>query len=203
MPIGKLSIQKLERISTNLNYLKMDELKELCAYYHLPITGKKTTLIQRLLTFVSTGKIEPSKKLPIISQAKKGQEYPLHPKTKILHGAYKNDLKTRLFFKNLIGDHFHFTAYGLDWIQSKWQSGNPPTYAQFAKFWQQEHKQRIVKKPPPKPEWAFINFWKKFRPANPKASCQQIVQAWDKLRLQKYSEVKADLKTLPIPKTKF
>ncbi len=60
----------------------------------------------------------------------------------ILKGSYKNDLKTRLFFKNIVGDHFHFTAFGIDWINEKWMEGNPPTYRDYATMWQSEVDRR-------------------------------------------------------------
>ena len=97
----------------------------------------------------------------------------------ILKGSYKNDLKTRLFFKSIIGDHFHFTAFGIDWINARWFAGNPPTYQEFADMWITESEKRVLEGSVPKKEWAYINFTQKFIAQVPNASRQQLLYAWE------------------------
>ena len=60
----------------------------------------------------------------------------------MLKGGYKNDLKTRIFFKSIIGDYFHFTAFGIDWLKEQWMKGEPPTYKKFADMWTKEYAYR-------------------------------------------------------------
>jgi hypothetical protein len=81
--------------------------------------------------------------------------------TLMLFGSYKNDLKTRIFFKNWIGQHFHFTARGIDWLKSRWLSGNPPTYLEFSEFWQEDYlRSQLEGNPNPKIELRYNNFTK-------------------------------------------
>lgn len=129
-----------------------------------------------------TGEILQPKKIPTISKAETGKKYPLKPDTLILYGAYKNDLTTRNFFKKLIGEHFHFTAFGQDWIAKRWQQGKPPTYSEFAKAWQKEYLKRKSSKANPKKEWAYLNFLQRFLTQHPNASKQQLALAWKKER---------------------
>ncbi len=161
-----------------LLYLKMNQLKLVCERFALDSSGNKIALIERITTFINTGKKIISPVMPEKSKAKRRDHYPLAPQTVMLYGAYKNDLATRVFFKNLIGNHFHFTAYGIDWLNERWMAGNPPTYAEFAQFWKEEHLRRKTSKPQPKEEWKYINFTQEYISANPHASKDEIMAAW-------------------------
>lgn len=132
--------------------------------------------------FIKTGKIVPVKELPDCVFAQKGINYPLAPQTKILYGSFKNDLKTRNFFKQLVGNHFHFTAFGIDWIEERWHAGNPPTYQEFATMWQGEYERRKKTKAQPKKEWALLNFMQRYQEQFPNASKQEVMNAWKKER---------------------
>lgn len=177
-----LSAKDLKTLSVALYYLHVSELKEICSKLKLPANGKKGEIIQRILTFLKVGKVIKTPQLPEISKAKKGKTYPLSPKTLILHGAYKNDLKTRKFMKKLVGSHFHFTAFGQDWIKEKWFRGDPPTYMEFAEFWQKEHLARKEKKAKPKEEWAYLTFIQRYLKKRPKGSKAKIAFEWEKER---------------------
>jgi len=139
-------------------------------------------LIQRIQIFIETGKLFEKVPIPKNSKAKRKQLYPLEPDTLILFGNYKNDLKTRLFFKEMIGEYFHFTAFGIDWINDRWFNGNPPTYREFAKFWEAEYSRRKKEKPSPKQEWAYIIFVQNYLAQNPSAKREAIMQEWEKER---------------------
>lgn len=141
-------------MKNSLNFLHCEELKEIALKLGLSEKGKKGELIARIMHFLQTGEKLTLPRFPTVSCAKRGVSYPLDPKTLMLKGAYKNDLKTRLFFKRLIGEHFHFTAFGIDWLERRWMEGNPPTYQEFAEMWQERKKMAL----PPKEEWAYINF---------------------------------------------
>lgn len=170
-----MNIQKLHKA---LLYLNMQQLKTICKRYTLDTIGNKGDLIERIITFIANGKKISVPSLPDASKAQQGKTYPLAPKTLILSGSYTNNLATRNFFKKLIGDHFHFTAYGNDWLTSRWMSGNPPTYQEFADYWENERVQRTQKKPNPKKEWAYINFLQDFYTQHPKAQKSVAMAAW-------------------------
>lgn len=74
--------------------------------------------------------------------------------------AYKNDFKTRLFFKEIIGQHFHFTAFEIDWLENRWMDGNPPTYQEFSHMCMKEDELRKAYRSTPKEELAY-KFYKK------------------------------------------
>lgn len=173
----------------------MEELKNLCDYYELPNKGKKGAIIERIKHFLQTGEILSTKKLPQISLAQKGKDYPLKSSTLIVKGAYKNDLATRKFFQKLIGEYFHFTAFGQDWISDRWQRGKPPTYGEFAKYWEQESEKRKNSLAKPKEEWAYISFLQKFQKEHSNGSKQQAMTAWEKVRAEKVAKVKSLLMT--------
>ncbi len=186
-----LNAHELNDLHEALYYMKINELKGLCATYSLPIKGNKVALINRITVFIETGKVVHLQEIPSISKANKNRiDYSLELDALMLYGAYKNDAKTRSFFKTVFGNHFHFTAFGIDWLNERWISGNPPTYREFALFWQQEYLNRKQTKVVPKKEWAYINFTQQFLIHNPAASKKEIITAWEKERMQYVYKIK-------------
>jgi len=176
----------MNKLQEVLLFVRVQQLRDICKQLNLPFSGVKNTLIQRIVHFLDTGEIAEEKKFPEISKAKKGSSYPLHPETLILHGNYKNDAATRAFMKTLVGNHFHFTALGIDWIKDRWNAGNPPSYREFADFWQQQYQANKQKKPPPKKEWAYIRFTQNYLSKKPTASHKEIIAAWKEKQEQQF-----------------
>ena len=176
MLIDKNQEQKLRAA---ILYLNMQELKNICVHYNLAHKGDKIELIERIITYTTTGKITAEKQIPAISKAQPKMNYPLAAQTLILAGSFKNDLKTRMFLKSLIGQHFAYTAYGIDWIKQQWMQETPPTYAQFAAYWQSEYLARKNDKAPLKPQWAYLNFLDRYQKEYPTASKVQAIAAWN------------------------
>lgn len=168
-----------------LHYMNMAELQQSCRNLALPASGKKAELITRIMTFLQTGIIVSSQAIPAPSRATNHAKQPLASNALMLYGSYKNDAQTRAFFKQLIGPHFHFTAFGIDWLTNRWHQGNPPTYQEFADFWHQETEHRKKTKAQPKQEWALINFLQKASTSHPNASQAELMQTWKKLRAEK------------------
>lgn len=177
--VNALRKQDVDALHEALHYLKMNELRSLCTYYALSEQGPKGMLIERIHTFVCHGKITAVPIIPKASKAKRGVTYDLLPDTYMLYGSYKNDARARAFFKKLIGSHFHFTAYGIDWFNKRWYAGNPPIYSEFATFWEKESVARKKCKAQPKKEWAYINFVQRFLQRFPDASRDQCMKAWE------------------------
>lgn len=173
-----------------LNYMKMTEIKEFCHKHSIPSSGKKGEILERIKQYLTTGQILLPKPIPDSSKAKAGKLYVLAGNAKILKGAYKNDLATRKFFKKMIGEHFHFTSYGQDWILKHWLAGKPPAYAQFAKYWQKEYLLRKKSDANPKKEWAYLNFIKKFKKNYPSAKKNEIAIKWEQARKEYVSIAK-------------
>lgn len=173
-----LSKELRKQLFDDLHYLKIAELKKLCTFYELPVTNKKEQLISFILAHVLGENVIVPGPYPEVSRSQRGFRPPLAPESLMLMGAYKNDLKTRAFFKKFLGSHFHFTAYGIDWLDACWRQGNPPTYAEFATFWQSEHEKRKLVPAPLKKEWALLNFLQRYKAANPQATKSETTKAW-------------------------
>lgn len=187
---------ELAGFKENILFLYVNEIKDLALKLELPISGPKIKVIDRIIHFLETGEIKRTPQYHQNSYAKKGESLPLHLKTLMLKGAYKNDLSTRNFFKRIIGDHFHFTAFGIDFLNERWLAANPPTYEEFAAFWQTEYERRKNQKPAPKAEWAYINFTQAFIKNNPGASKKAIISAWERTRSDKLALVTQAIKKM-------
>lgn len=184
----------LKNFKNALYFLSVEELKDICNKLKLPSNCRKAGLIQHVISFVESGTTLKNPSFPEISKAAPKKIYPLKTDTLIVIGSYKNDLQTRLFFKKIIGTHFHFTAFGIDWIKEKWLAGTPPTYGEFAKFWQEEYERRKKEKPKPKQELAYMNFVQKYHLTNKNSlKKDQLVQEWTKTRVEQFSIVKTFL----------
>lgn len=178
-----------------LFYLKIKELKSLCQKLKIKPHGEKTDFIENIYQFVTTGKPTQPRIIPSNSKSKPRMTYPLKPDALILYGSFKNDLKTRIFFKSLIGSHFHYTAFGIDWIKEKWLRGSPPTYAEFASYWQQEYTHRKKSPAPMKPEWAYLNYLNHYKKLNPSDSKTEAMNAWKIYQQKQVSLVENILNT--------
>jgi hypothetical protein len=79
--------------------------------------------------------------------------------------------------KTLIGPHFHYTAFGIDWLNDRWMMGNPPTYQEFATYWIVENERRKKHTEDPKKEWRFINFMQEMQMTHPMTSRNDMMAA--------------------------
>ena len=174
---------KLTSLQRSLNYLHVDELKTYCKKLELSQKGTKPTLTSRIMHFLKTGEKTETPSYPAVSCAK-GRNIPeIKCESLMLKGGYKIDLKTRIFFKSLIGDYFHFTAFGIDWLKEQWMKGKPPTYKKFADMWKKEYAYRQENGSSPKTEWAYIIFVKEYTKNNPHANTKEILSNWQTERL--------------------
>jgi hypothetical protein len=176
------------QLQNSLYYLNISQLKNYCDKLTLSTKGKKITLIARILYFLKTSKKIDLAKYPEASMSRGQKNQELKANVLMLKGAYKNDLKARLFFKDLIGEHFHFTAFGIDWLEERWMGGNPPTYQEFADMWQKEYEFRRANGSTPKKEWAYINFVKRYLSTHPKAGYNEILKHW-KIERNKHKDL--------------
>ncbi len=173
-----LTEQEQNSLSDALHFMKMAELQDACRILGLPDAGKKAELIEKIMVFIRTGTIMPLPKIPEISRASLRQAQRLHPDALMLYGSYKNDAATRAFFKTLIGPRFHYTAFGIDWLNDRWMAGKPPTYQEFADYWIAESERRKKNPEDPKKEWRYINFMQDMQITHPTASKDEMMTAW-------------------------
>ncbi len=179
-----VTTKNLVQLQNSMNYLHVSELKAYCEKLGLSLKGKKFTLIYRILHFLKTGEKIELAKYPSTSLSKSNKDYTPKPSDLILKGLYKNDLKTRLFFKAIIGQHFHFTAFGVDWLEQRWMDGAPPTYQEFADMWRKEYEIRKTNGSSPKAEWAYITFVKNYLNTHTQASRNEMLKQWEIERLK-------------------
>lgn len=180
--ISLITKQDAVELQKSILFFNMQELRRLCEGLRLPKVGVKISLINRIVTFLTTGDIVLEPEIPAISRAKKGEVITPAPKAKMLFGAYKNDAETRAFFKKIIGEHFHYTAFGVDWLKERWLMGKPPTFGEFATFWQEETLARKKNKAPLKKEWALLNFVFAYIKKFPQAEREEVTTAWKQER---------------------
>lgn len=185
----------MDSLKTSLNFFYVSELKNLCDKLSLSSKGKKRELISRIVLFVETGERSVNLKFPKVSCAKRAQGYELSENSLMLKSAYKNDLKTRMFFKKLIGDYFHFTAFGIDWLNDRWMEGNPPTYQEFSLMWKDEYRRRKANPASPKDEWAYIIFTKEYIKKYLGSSREDINASWEEERQKNKKHVERILKS--------
>ena len=168
-----------------LAHMHVAELKHLLTSLRLSVKAfNKQELINRLVHYKKTGVELAPQEIPLVSRARRGLQTPPAPERLMLYGSYKNDYATRDFFKTLVGNHFHFTAYGIDWLRERWLAGMPPTYAEFAQEWQAEFERNKSGKRPAKQEWAYIRFVQTYAQDHPGAVNAEIHAAWEEWRRQ-------------------
>lgn len=181
-----------------LHYMKMAELRASCLVLGLPKLGNKRFLIDLIMHFVQTRKVLVKLPIPAISRANNHAFQTLAPNSLMLYGQYKNDLKNRNFFKTIIGEYFHYTAFGIDWLNTRWQAGQPPSYQEFADYWKQEYTQRQLLQAPLKAEWAYLNFLQKLQKEQPNLSQSTLLAAWKAKQTEQASLAKNLLTKMPI-----
>jgi hypothetical protein len=190
--MNRLSDSEQIQLKEALSHLYVEELKLQLETLKLSSEAfNKNELIQRLVHYAVTGNELPPLEIPAISKTVRGVQYPIEASAHMLYGTYKNDLKTRNFFKQLIGKHFHFTAQGIDWLREQWLAGKPPTYAEFAQEWQAEYERTKTQKRPPKQEWAYIRFIQEYIQQFPQASKEEANNAWKDKRQESIKTVNA------------
>jgi len=169
----------MEVLRIALNHMNMKELKGECRSLGIRLTGRKGDMINGILGLVRGTKKPIANSIPHKCQARPARIYSLKRQTLILCGSYKNNDATRDFLKSLVGPHFHFTAFGQDWIRRRWAKGKPPTYAGFARAWQQEYlRRRSCKTARPKKEWAYLNFVQRFGKKNSVIDRNELASEW-------------------------
>ena len=186
----KFSHDQLAQLTEDCYFLSVQELRDLCLHQRIPHDGNKAFLISSLIHFLQTGQVLSQPAIPQVSVSQSAQRISLMPNSLILKGLYKNDLKTRNFMKQLVGEHFHFTAFGIDWIHERWLKAQPPTYQEFAQAWQKEYEETRSSKRQPKKEWAYLTFMKEYRERFPDRSAHEMRCLWKTIRAERAQRVK-------------
>jgi hypothetical protein len=166
----RVGVKTLSLLKESLNYLHVNELRKYCLKFCLCTKGKKPELASRIMHFVKNGEKVGAPNYSLIQSANKHRSRKFKPEKLILKGAYKNDLKTRMFFKNLIDKYF--TDLGTDWLEERWMAGLL-THEEFMEMW--EYLLRKPKGRALKEEWA-VNFVKYY--LKDEVSSKEIKKWW-------------------------
>ena len=124
-------------------FLKVPELRALSERAGLPVAGNKQALIDGLLSLANgnpRARTSAPTELSPTEARHLRSSYPAD--THLVPGHYANNRVHRERFEALIGPHFSYTIYGMDWIRAQWAGGTCPTYAAFAAYWQAEFERR-------------------------------------------------------------
>lgn len=170
--------KNLTQLESSIYFLKVGELKKIIQILNLNFSGNKPNMIRRIIAWYENKEENFKTEKPVTQIIS-----PIaNPKTHLMKGIYKNNAESRTIFQSLIGPHFHFTVFGLDWLNQQWNLGISPTFQEFAKFWQEEFEKRKIKKAPLKDEWMFLRFQKEFKEKHPNATNREFQSAWHKIR---------------------
>ncbi|GAA0778579.1 hypothetical protein E1180_19815 [Roseibium denhamense] len=133
----------LETLEKAIYFLKVPELKELLAEAGFPPLGSKQEMVTALLAAVRGDlKAGATAKMSEAEKALRKSASNYDAKTQIVPGVFTNNQAHRMILRGLIGSHFAYTTYGMDWIKAKWHEGICPSFEDFAAYWQGEYERR-------------------------------------------------------------
>ncbi len=160
-------------------YWDVKELHILCKRSGLALQGIKADLIQRISTFLETGKKSDSRETKRQPAAKKkDSDLGITRDTHVVN--YNNDAATRAFFIQEIGPHFRFNAY-----LRKFSTGTHPhlTYGELVAGYlaAEEEKKRTPKQAIDK-QFEYNQFQRDYFLHEPTPTRQQCVAAWQFVR---------------------
>ena len=123
----------------SIYFLKIEELKSVLTYFKLSTSGGKKDLIARIFNHLDIHDADDSQVTRNLPSA--------HPEnasveTHIMPKHYTNGREYREKFELMIGSHFTFTSYGMEWIRDCWGNGIYPSYQDFADYWSKEYDRR-------------------------------------------------------------
>jgi len=155
----------------NYYWLK-EELTDFCRSHSLPGTGSKRELTERICSYLKTGKIPETKKVP--ARKRTGQPTPPCLDGKIPEG-YKNDEIHRAFFRDVIGDHFRFNVPFMNWMKKN--AGC--SYRDAVNEWQRIDKDKKGgKKYEISSQFEYNRYTRDFFTANPELTRADVLTCW-------------------------
>ena len=138
--VNRLSDNQKTLLTEAIYFLKIDELKEIAGMLDVPPKGKKGDILNQIFAVFGIA----SDDFSVIDVFTLPAQHPsdASPATHIMPQHYTNGKAARALFKDLIGPHFTFTGYGMEWIKACWAADIYPSYEAFAEFWRNETERR-------------------------------------------------------------
>ena len=156
-------------------YWLKEELVIFCREYGISTSGGKIDIANRIIEFLSTGKVSSSpSRTHRATQKLNLSEITLDS---LITKKYTSNETNRAFFKSVIGPHFHFTTRFMNFCKA-----NPDkTYQDAVNEW---YKEQADKKDPNyttelAPQFEYNRFMREYKKNNPTKSFQDAVNAWN------------------------
>lgn len=158
-------------------YWNSTELVEFCKLKGIDTTGGKLQIVKNIEKFLLTGEIVKKQKVKVKKKVVLNNE-PLTLNTLITEN-YRNTQKHREFFKNVIGDDFHFTTHFMNFCKN-----NPDkTLGDAVNEWYHERELRKNgKKTNIGKQFQFNQYFRDFfsDPQNKGKTRKDALEAWEK-----------------------
>lgn len=169
-------------------YLK-EELVLFCRENHLPVSGGKIEITERIAWFLETGKIKPP-----LSQAKAAAVLEDLTEDTLIESDFVCSEKHRAFFKEKIGKSFSFNVLFQNWLKN-----NPSkTYREAISAYYQILEEKKKGKSTIAKQFEYNTYIRDFFADNPEKSLNDAIQCWTyKKSLQGHNRYeKSDLAVL-------
>lgn len=166
------------KISTNIRYKDFinyywlkEELHTFCRILMIPQTGNKEVLTRRIYTFLKDGVVESYTP----KNNNKSNQNTILSMNSIIGLQYKNNSKTREFFRLHIGDHFKFNIEFMNWIKE-----NPDKkYIDAIIFWNKIYDDRKKgKKSYIQPQFEYNRYVREIYLHNKHISRADVIRCW-------------------------
>ncbi|MEM9114882.1 MAG: DUF6434 domain-containing protein [Myxococcota bacterium] len=150
-------------------YWLKDELVAGCRARSLPLGGRKAELLERLATFLDTGRISRPRKASPGSGSVDWVRGSLSPET-LIDAGYRNNRNVRRFMEARVGPHFRFTIGFMAWVRQN----HGKSLQDAATAWCELQKVKA----PIAEDNQFNRYLRAFFEANPERSMEEARICW-------------------------
>lgn len=176
----KLTVQLDPELFKNYYWYKK-ELVSFCSKNGLSTYGGKLDLIDRIEHFLRTGQATSFTAIRRIG--KWDSDTTITKETPVIN--YKNDAKTRNFFKKEIGSHFHFNEY-LRKFAKNCNKKHKLSYGDLVKGWikAEQQKKNLPYKSKIGKQFEFNQFQRDFYAKEKGKTRKELIEAWRLVRFR-------------------
>jgi len=157
-------------------YWLKEELIKFCKDNHIPSTGGKIEIADRIRSFISTGNVILNKSKTVKKKSSFNWSTETLTVNTTITDNYKNGENVRAFFIREIGTHFSFNVIFMDWI--KQNIGK--TLGDAVKEWNQINELKKDKNYTSEiaPQFEYNGYMRAFLADNPNLSSKDAMKHW-------------------------
>ncbi len=157
-------------------YWLKEELIKFCKDNHIPSTGGKIEIADRIRSFISTGNVTLNKAKTVKKKSSFNWSTETLTVNTTITDNYKNGENVRAFFIREIGTHFSFTVIFMDWI--KQNIGK--TLGDAVKEWNKINELKKDKNYTSEiaPQFEYNRYMRAFLEDNPNLSSKDAMKHW-------------------------